>query len=342
MHAPLVSVVIVNWNGLRFLERCLPSLFNQTWHDFEVIMVDNGSSDGSVRFVKDRYPQVTVIENKENLGFAIANNQGMNAARGKYIVLLNNDTEVDSDFLKRLAGKAESSPPDVGMWACKILSLHDHAIIDSVGGLLISSSSIAKGRGRNELDVKQYDGLEEVFIPSACAAMYRKDMLNKVGFFDEDFFAYCEDTDLGFRARLAGWKTQSVPNAIVYHHYSGTTGSYSPMKAYLVERNHIWVALKNFPLSMLVVFPLNTLWRYLLQLYAIFAKKGAGSRYTEDFSKASLFYILLKAYWNAAKGIPKMLRKRWKIQARKVVLYKEIALWFKEYGIKMSELVFQE
>ena len=342
MHAPLVSVVIVNWNGLRFLERCLPSLFNQTWHDFEVIMVDNGSSDGSVRFVKDRYPQVTVIENKENLGFAIANNQGMNAARGKYIVLLNNDTEVGSDFLKRLAGKAESSPPDVGMWACKILSLHDHAIIDSVGGLLISSSGIAKGRGRNELDVKQYDGLEEVFIPSACAAMYRKDMLNKVGFFDEDFFAYCEDTDLGFRARLAGWKTISVPDAVVYHYYSGTTGRYSPMKAYLVERNHIWVVLKNFPLPRLILFPVSTIWRYLLQVYAILIRKGAGGRYVDDFSKASLIGIVLKAYLSAFKGMPGMLRKRRYIQARKTASSREISRWFKEYGLKMSKLVLQE
>lgn len=339
---PMVSIIISNWNGLRFLEKCIASLFAQTYRNFEIIIVDNGSTDDSVKFIKDNYRQVLLLENKSNLGFAVANNQGIRVAKGSYIVFLNNDTEADKDWLRSLVKKAESAPEYVGMWACKILSLHEPTIIDSVGGLLISRCGIAKGRGRNEKDKKQYDKEEEVFIPSACAAMYRKETLDDIGFFDEDFFAYCEDTDLGLRARLAGWKTQSVADAIVYHHYSGTTGSYSPMKAYLVERNHIWVALKNFPLSMLVVFPLITLWRYLLQLYAIFAKKGAGSRYAEDFSKASFLYILLKAYWNVAKGIPKMLRKRCKIQARKVVLYKEIALWFKEYGIKMSELVFQE
>lgn len=342
MQSPLISVVVVNWNGLKFLDKCLTSLYNQSHKDFEVILVDNGSTDGSVQFIRSRYQQVKVLENKSNMGFAAANNQGIKAARGKYIALLNNDTEVDKNWLENLIKKADASPRDVGMWACKILSLHNPTIIDSVGGLLISRCGIAKGRGRNEEDKRQYDRDEDVFIPSACASMYRKEMLNDVGLFDEDFFAYCEDTDLGFRARLAGWKTYSVSDAIVYHHYSGTTGKYTPMKAYLVERNHLWVAFKNFPFSMLAALPFATLWRYVVQIYAIAAKKGAGSKYTEKFSKTSLFIALLKAYIDAIKGIPDTLRKRRSIQSKRKVSNKEIANWFKEYGLKIGELVFQE
>ncbi|MBI3752951.1 MAG: glycosyltransferase family 2 protein [Deltaproteobacteria bacterium] len=343
MSSPLVSIVIINWNGLKFLEKCLKSLFHQTYHDFEIILVDNGSTDGSVQFVKDKYPQVIILENKNNAGFAAANNQGIRAAGGKYIVLLNNDTEADKDWLKNLVSAAGDSDTHIGMWACKILSLHDISVIDSVGGLLISKCGIAKGRGRNEKDVKQYDREEEVFIPSACAAMYRKEALDQVGLFDEEFFAYCEDTDLGMRARLAGWKTLAVPDAVVYHHYSGTTGKYTPMKAYLVERNHLWVAVKNFPISMLMVFPIITLWRYIFHIYAIATKRGAGGRYTDRFSKTSLFVILLKAYKDAIKGIPKMLKKRHSIMGKRMVSHREIKNWFKDYGImKISDLVFKE
>ncbi len=342
MHPPVVSIVVVNWNGLVYLKGCLATLTDQAFRYFEIIVVDNGSDDGSVEFISGRYPQVVVLENKTNRGFAAANNQGIGIARGRYIAVLNNDAEVDKDWLKNLVRRADSSSSDVGMWTCKILSMDDHITIDSVGGLLISSCGIAKGRGRSEKDRGQYDGDDEVFIPSGCAAMYRREMLDKVGLFDEDFFAYCEDTDLGLRARLAGWKTQSVPDAIVYHHYSGTTGRYTPVKAYLVERNHIWVALKNFPIPMLINLPGNTVWRYILQIYALTVKKGAGGRYTEDFSKASLFYTLIRAWWSILKGMAGMLRKRREIQRKRVVSRSEVAEWFREYGLKVSDIVFKE
>jgi GT2 family glycosyltransferase len=342
VHQPVVSIVVVNWNGLGFLKDCLSKLTDQVFSDFEIIVVDNGSDDGSVEFIRASYPQVVLLENKTNRGFAAANNQGIDVASGRYIAVLNNDTEVDKNWLKNLVRRADSSSSDVGMWTCKILSMEDHTTIDSVGGLLISSCGIAKGRGRSEKDRGQYDRDEGVFIPSACAAMYRKKMLDEVGSFDEDFFAYCEDTDLGLRARLAGWGTQSVPDAVVYHHYSGTAGKYTPVKAYLVERNHIWVAMKNFPIPMLITLPAITIWRLLLQLYALAMKKGAGGRYTEDFSKASLFHALLRAWWSALKGMPGMLRKRREIQGKRVASRREVAEWFREYGLKVSEIVFKE
>ena len=135
MNLPLISVVIINWNGLRFLDGCLSSLLKQSYRNFEMIMVDNGSTDRTVQFIRNKYPPVIVLENRNNAGFASANNQGIKAAKGKYVALLNNDTMADKDWLSNLAKKADSSPKDVGMWAYKILSLCAPAIIDSVGGL---------------------------------------------------------------------------------------------------------------------------------------------------------------------------------------------------------------
>lgn len=340
--SPLVSVIVINYNGKEFLKDCLESIYGQTYHNFELIVVDNGSTDGSVQFIKEKFPDTILIENKENLGFAVANNQGIEILRGKYVALLNNDTVVDRDWLKNLVTAAESSSEDTGMWAGKILSLENPNIIDSVGGLIISNDGIAKGRGRLERDIGQYDREEEVFIPSACAALYRKRMFDEVGLFDEDFFAYCEDTDLGLRARLAGWKTISAPKAVVYHHYSGTTGKYTSIKAYLVERNHIWLAIKNFPLSKLLFLPLYTFWRYLMQVYGIFRKKGAGGRFLEDFSGSELLIILFKALWGATKGMPVILKKRRYIQKKKIVTDKEINNLFKRYGITIKDLVFKD
>ena len=340
--SPLVSVIVINYNGKEFLKDCLESIYGQNYHNFELILVDNGSTDGSVQFIKEKFPDTILIENKENLGFAVANNQGIEISRGKYVALLNNDTVVDRDWLKNLVTAAESSSENTGMWAGKILSLENPNIIDSVGGLIISNDGIAKGRGRLERDIGQYDREEEVFIPSACAALYRKRMFDEVGLFDEDFFAYCEDTDLGLRARLAGWKTISAPKAVVYHHYSGTTGKYTSIKAYLVERNHIWLAIKNFPLSKLLLLPLYTFWRYLMQVYGIFRKKGAGGRFLEDFSGSRLLIILFKALWGATKGMPVILKKRRYIQKKKIVTDKEINNLFKRYGITIKDLVFKD
>lgn len=340
--SPLVSVIVINYNGKEFLKDCLESVYGQTYHNFDLIVVDNGSTDGSVQFIKEKFPDTIFIENKENLGFAMANNQGIEISKGKYIALLNNDTVVDRDWLKNLVTAAESSSENTGMWADKILSLENPHIIDSVGGLIISNDGIAKGRGRLERDIGQYDREEEVFIPSACAALYRKRMFDEVGLFDEDFFAYCEDTDLGLRARLEGWKTISAPKAVVYHHYSGTTGKYTSIKAYLVERNHIWLAIKNFPLSKLLFLPLYTFWRYLMQVYGIFRKKGAGGRFLEDFSGSRLLIILLKALWGATKGMPVILKKRRYIQKKKIVTDKEINNLFKRYGITIKDLVFKD
>ena len=342
MKEPLISIVIVNWNGLRFLKGCFESIYSQGFKPLEVIFVDNGSTDSSVEFVSRNFPSALIIENTENAGFARANNQGIKMATGKYVLTLNNDTVLERGFLSELAGAAEGSNEKTGMWAVKILSFDERDVIDSVGGLLIYPDGLAKGRGRLEKDSGQYDMAEEVFIPSACAGLYRRTMLDEVGLFDEDFFAYCEDTDLGLRARLAGWRAANVPKAVVYHYYSGTGGRYTAFKAYLVERNHLWVALKNFPPLLLALFPLFTGWRLIMQVYGIFAGKGAGGRFVEGFSRTELIKVFFKAYLGAFGSLPAVLFKRRAIQKKRTVASKEVLSWFRTYGISAKELVLKD
>jgi len=340
---PIISFIIVNLNGEAFLFNNLTSVFGQkTRAPFEVILVDNASTDRSLEIVTEKFPAVRIIKNSKNLGFARGNNQGIEMARGKYILTLNNDTELKDGFLEEILRGTEGSAKDVGMWAPKILSLEDKGLIDSAGGLLIYGNGLAKGRGRLEKDAGQYDTIEEVFIPSACAALYRSSMLDEIGGFDADFFAYCEDTDLGLRARLAGWKTIYLPGAVVYHFYSGTSGRYTPFKAYLVERNHLWVVMKNFPLSMLLLAPFYELWRYLIELYGMLRGRGAGARFRDDFSALSLVPIMGKAYLAALTGLPGMLAKRSRIKEKKVAGMDDIRGWFKKFGLKAATLVLRD
>lgn len=337
---PLVSIVIVNWNGRALLEECLRSIYCQPFKAFEVVVVDNGSTDGSVDAVKKTFPEAVVRENKENLGFAKGNNIGIEAAskETKYILTLNNDTVLDEGFLSELVKAAQASPETVGMWAPKILSMEDHKLIDSVGGLLIYPDGLAKGRGRLEKDDGQYDRPVEAFIPSACAGLYRKKMLAEIGGFDDEFFAYCEDTDLGLRARLAGWGALSVPKAVVFHHYSATGGRYTPFKAYLVERNRVWVAVKNLPLPLLVKGFFYTKWRYMVQVYGLISGKGAGARFAEGFSRFGLVSILLRAYFDAFMGINRMYKKRLRIQKGRKISISGFGRLLDKYRLGAADL----
>lgn len=342
MSSPLVSIVIVNWNGILFLEPCLASVYSQGYGPFEVIVHDNGSTDGSIEFLKEKFPDVKITESTENLGFAAGNNRAIEAASGEYVLTLNNDTELADGFIEKLLDVVANSAKDAGMWAPKILSLNNKDEIDSVGGLLIYPDCLAKGRGRLEVDRGQFDSVEEIFVPSACAALYRMSMLSEIGLFDEDFFAYCEDTDLGFRARLAGWKALSVPKAVVYHYYSGTGGRYTPFKAFLVERNHIWVALKCLPLSRLLLLPFYIKWRLLVQFYGVVTGRGAGGRFVESFSVSKLFVIMFKAYFGIIWGLPNILKKRRRIKKLTVVTSSEIGSWFLKFGLSAGELVLKD
>jgi hypothetical protein len=307
MNKELVSIIIVNYNGLNFLKGCLSSLMVQTYPDIEIIFVDNGSMDESAAYVKKEFPSVRIVVNKENFGFAKGNNIGINDAKGDLIATLNNDTKVSPVWIEELV-KAINSRKDVGMCASKMLFMKDSNIINSTG-IYISRSGACWDRGIFEKDTGQYDSAEDIFGPCAGAAMYKKDMLQEVGLFDEDFCAYVEDVDLAFRGRLSGWKCIYVPKAIVYHVHGGTAGCMTDYTVYHGDRNIIWNCVKNFPIWLLITSAPWIIGRNVAML-PYYILKG----HTEAIIKSKI---------DAIKGIPKMLAKRpdCKVEEREIKKY---------------------
>jgi len=240
-----VAVVVVNWNGLHFLERCLGGLAAQTCRDFEVVLVDNGSTDGSVDFVRERFPWVQVIANGENRGFAAANNQAIRATDSEFVATLNNDTEADPNWLGELV-RAMETHPRVGACASKMLFAHRPDVINSAGIALDRVGIAWDWRGGEPDDPAEREPVE-VFGACAGAALYRRAMLEEVGLFDEEFFAYLEDVDLAWRAQWAGWKALLVPTARVLHFHSGTAKEGSPFKNRLLGRNKVWLIAQEYP-----------------------------------------------------------------------------------------------
>lgn len=336
-----VSVVILNWNGKEFLRECLESLKKQNVSDNEIIVVDNGSTDGSVSWLKECCPEVIIIENRENLGFAKGNNSGFKVAKGKFILVLNNDTVLEVKFIEELLKVAESEER-IGMVAPKILNYNNHHMIDSAG-IKIYLDGMSRGRRRGEKDYGKFEMPEEILLPSACSALYKREMIEEVGGFDEDFFSYCEDTDFGLHARLLGWKAMFAPKALVYHRYSSTAGRYSPLKAYLVERNHIWVAIKNFPFILLMFLPIFTLCRYILSVLGVIFKRGAVGKFcSEKKGKRELLGILFKANFDAIRKISLFLSKRRKIRMSRKIKDRDFLCLIKKHYLSVFELVFRE
>jgi len=334
---PLLSVIIPNWNGRRFLQECIDSLKGQTFEDFEILLVDNGSTDGSADFVEAQYGEfIRVLRNKENLGFAGGNNIGIRKAKGEYIVLLNNDTWADPRWLEELV-KATQCAPSVGMWASKICSYSRRDRIEGAGEL-IYWDGLCRSRGQYEQDHGQYNVMEEILFPPGCGAMYRKSLFDGIGLFDEDFFAYADDSEIGIRARLAGWKGLFVPPAIVYHKNSGTAGQYSPLKAFYVERNRFWITIKYFPFPLLLLSIYFTLYRFAFQAYGALTHRGAAGRFTEIYSPLKLILILLKAYGSGIHLLPRMLKRRRMLAPLRKVSYGEIFGWFKRFGITAKKI----
>lgn len=290
----LISVVIVNYNRRCFLEKCLASLLAQTYPKIEIILVDNGSFDGSIDYVRKDFPSVKIIANKKNLGFAKGSNIGIKEARGELIATLNNDTEVTSQWLEELVN-AMNSDERVGMCASKMLFMKNPGMINSTG-ICISRSGVCWDRGIFETDTGQYELMEEVFGPCAGAALYRKTMLSEIGLFDEDFYAYMEDTDLAFRGRLAGWKCLYVPDAIVYHVHGGTGGFESDYTIYYGNRNVTWTPIKDFP-PLLLISSLPWIIVRNIGVIPYYVIKGHGK-------------AVIRAKIDAIKGIPMMLAKR--------------------------------
>ncbi len=239
----MLSVIIPNWNGIRFLPTCLGALRRQTFRDFETIVVDNGSTDGSRELIARDYSEVRVLPLESNRGFTPAVNAGIRAARGDVFVLLNNDTEADSQWLAEIA-RALDENPRAGMVACKLRLFDRRDHLHSAGDFC-RLDGMPGNRGVWEQDCGQYDDTSSIFGVQGAAAALRKNMLDEIGLLDEELGTYVEDVDLAWRARLAGYGCAYAPRAIVYHMVSATGGG--PLASFFVGRNIILVLAKNYP-----------------------------------------------------------------------------------------------
>ena len=279
-----VSVVTPNYNGEKFLKTFLESLNNDSEYIGEVIIIDNGSSDNSLNYLKNNsfnFPLV-LIENEENLGFAPAVNQGIEKAQYEYIFSINNDTEIKRGSIKALADLLSFDNQIFSVQA-KMLQYDNKRLIDDVGDEY-NLLAWTKKTGENH-DTSEYAEVKEIFSACAGAAMYKKSLLMEMGMFDDNFFAYMEDVDLAIRSRIHGYKNMLCPDAVVYHIGSATSGSrYNEFKVRLAARNNVWVVYKNLPIPMKI---LNFIFLFLgfLIKYIFFVRKGFGSTYLDGLKE---------------------------------------------------------
>ena len=301
---PAVSIVIVNWNAKELTARCLASLRAQTFRDFEVVVVDNGSSDGSAEALRQEFPEVELIALRENRGFAGGSNAGIRRAHGRYIALLNNDAEADPRWLEELI-KAAEAHPEMSFFASKMVLYDCRERLDSAGDYYSIAGTAGKRGHLDRANRRKYNHTKEVFGACGGAALYRRELLEDVGLFDEDFFLAHEDTDLNFRAQLRGYRCLYVPTAVVYHRLSATIRPMSERYVYYGHRNLEYVYVKNMPGLLLgLTLPLHIVDELLS--FGFFLLQGQGGAF-------------LRAKWDVLRVLPKLIRKRREIQRTRQV-----------------------
>jgi GT2 family glycosyltransferase len=291
-----VSVIIPTWNGRELLTAALRSLREQRFRDFEVLVVDNGSTDGTAAHVRAQHPEAEVLELAENHGFAGAVNAGIGRAGGEYVALLNNDMELDPAWLDELVAALDGEP-GAGSAACKLRMLHEPGVLDGAGDVVTWYGATWR-RGHGEPDRGQYDEPGTVASPCAGAALYRRRALDEVGLFDEAFFAYLEDADWGLRAQLAGWPCRWVPSAVAYHVGGATSRRMGDLETELIARNTLALVLKSFPAGRLV------LWSPLIVAYQLVVLARGPWR------------AVLRGWSAAVRGLPATCRARAEVRRR--------------------------
>ncbi len=298
------AVVIPNWDGIDMIGECLTSLETQSLV-VTIVVVDNGSKDGSVDFIKTKFPEVTLLELPENTGFTGGVNTGIKYALKhdyEFIVLFNNDALASKDWVKNLVQAAQNDE-SAGIVTGKFM-LMDKKHLDSTGDIL-SIWGLPFPRGRNELDTGQFDLPEYVFGATGGATLYRTKMLRKIGIFDDNFFAYFEDVDMSFRAQLAGWKVLYTPDAVAYHHLSQTSSRHGSFARYHSIKNFILLYNKNMPGWLF--------WKYKPLFFIQLARMKIGAIRDKQLG------VFIKAVFAGIKLTPSTLKKRRQIQANKKV-----------------------
>ena len=317
-----VSVIIPNWNGFDLLKDCLTSLRRQTFINFEVVVVDNNSTDNSIEFIKNNFPKTKIIKLNKNYGFARATNEGVRASKSPYVVFLNNDTSVDKNFLKELVSTADKNSKVISVNS-KILNFDDRKLIDGVG-IKINEVGQAPSIGWNQKDEGQFKGEMEIFGATAGASLFRREDFIKLGMFDENYFMYSEEVDFAFRAQFLGYKSLYSPKAVVYHKHKATSKKMPQHLEFWQFRNMTQTIIKNFPQEII-----SKNWRWLkiilVHLNTIFYQLRNG-----------YFWPPIMVELWLTINLPRLLKERTRIQKlRKVPIEyiesflekKEITLW---------------
>ena len=338
---PQITVVVVNWNRCKLLKSCLQSLAaQQHMSSYEVTVVDNGSQDGSIEMIQkivDTFPvPLHLISNTSNRGFCAANNQAIAKSRAEFIALLNNDAEADPGWLAALEQVIRTSD-DVGMAASKILVWEDPKRIDKVGHLIFPDGQ-NRGRGSGEIDRGQFDRVEETLWPDGCAAMYRRAMLDEIGGFDEDFFAYADDAALGLRGRIAGWMCLYAPGAVVRHHRGASLGLGSARRLTLIERNRVLLAVKLFPWNLLWANGAYYGLRIAGGMWAAIRNRGELRHYSGTRGKLQAAVALIWGTVSAVPLIPKMLRKRRAFRPKHRLTPRQVRRLLMRFRISLREI----
>lgn len=282
MQEAKVTVVIPNYNGIKYIRDCMDSLRRQNYEPFEVLVIDNASKDGSLEILMQEYPEARVIALEENTGFCYAVNLGIRESNTPYVILLNNDTIVKPGFVSALVKTIEEGE-DIFSVSAQMLSMEDENLLDGAGdGYNILGWAYARGKGR---PASQYDKKTEIFSACGGAAIYRKSVMEQIGYFDEKHFAYLEDVDIGYRARIYGYRNLYEPAAKVIHAGSAVSGSrYNEFKTKLASANNAYVVIKNLPILLLILNAPFLLLGFLVKS-CFFARKKMGMLYISGYAK---------------------------------------------------------
>lgn len=337
--APNVTAVVANYNGATLLPGCLDSLRAQNYGPIEVIVVDAGSKDGSLALLAERYPEARVVVDPENRGLTYAQNLGLRNARAPWVLIMNNDVILDPDCVRALMAAAASAA-DVSAVAPKILLPRMEGRIDSCG-ILLHRDLAAVNRGHMEHDVGQYDEPCEVFGSSDAVALLRKDAALASGGYDDAFQFYCEEADLAFRMRLAGWRCLYEPRAVAQHLYSATIGTVSFRKAYFSERNNLWCLLKDMPLRLLpgalIAMACRQAWMAWMVLSST---EGRGADFRRQHGAGDFAPLPGRIAADTLRELPRILEERARVLApeHRRASDAEVRGWFRRFGVSTRGL----
>jgi GT2 family glycosyltransferase len=334
---PRVIVVVPTLEGGPVLSECLASLSRQTWRDFEVAVVDN-SGQGSADRADSAGAPVRIVRNQRNVGFGAAINQAARNATSEFVATLNDDAAAEPGWIEALV-TAINVRADAGMCASSV-RLAGMGRMDSAGMLLCADGS-SKQRGNGDPAARWVEP-DEVLLPSGSAALYRRAMLDEIGWFDEHFFLYCEDTDLGLRARWAGWTCLYVPEARVEHRYSHSAGRASPLKAYYVERNRLWVVAKCFPVRMWPAIPFAAIARYWWHAAAVRGGTGAAGEFRNRGGRPlTLVWLVIRSHLALLAALPRLWSERRRIRSTARITAAEFRAQALRWSIAPKEVAAQ-